>query len=554
MVKVSINNVSGDFKKGSKLEDIINVLHIVKEYKALAALNGGTCIELDEPVEKDMSLRLVTYNTEEGVRLYERSLRLLTLCALRKLYPTKQSEVRDSVGHAIVFVLKDFPLTHAEIETLEAEMHRLVKADLPINKTIWSTEEAIKYFEQDGQKDKVELLKYRKYKTITMYGLDGHYDYFYGGMLPSTSYIDKFSLACHYPGILVRYPSSPDMKTVEAYKMHGKQFKVFDDSLNWCKMQNASTIPDINKLIETGKIHEFIRINEALHETSIAGIANQVIDSKSKIVLIFGPSCSGKTTFTHRLNIHLAVHGIDPKVISLDNFYKNRADIPLNEYGEPDFETINALDIPKLVSFFDKLLSGEEVHMPVFDFAKGVSTQGELIKIGPEQLLLVEGIHAMNDKVTSQLPDQMCFGIYVSSMTCLSLDRHNRIRTSDARLLRRIVRDKQFRNSTPKETIEMWPNVRNGEEKWIYPNQEKADIMFNTTLHYELPLLRSYIYDDLDRIDPSLASYLPARRIVKSLNYCLPINQDTIKEIPPLSIIREFIGGCTLYMDHTKNN
>ncbi len=514
-----------------------------------AFCNGGV-LELQEELRADCTLSPVDYDSEEGKRIYERSLSLLIITAVKNLFPTKHVEIDDAVGKSLLLHLTDKTLSHADVAAISKEMQRLVALSLPIKKYKWSVEEAIRFFAQQDQMDKVKLLNYRRTPTITMYELNGTYDYFYGAMLPNTSYLKSFALKSRYPGMLVQYPNDANMQITEDIQNHKKQYRVFAESQEWCDILKVSTVAELNAMIESGKIREFIRINEALHDKSIAHIANEVVQSKARIVLIFGPSCSGKTTFTNRLNVHLRVHGLEPVIISLDDFYKNRNTLPVLENGEVDLESVDALDLDTLITCFDGLLAGEEVTIPRFDFkTSSRMKEGHKLKITENQPILVEGIHAMNDKITSKLPEHLTYGVYVSAITCLKLDDHNRVHTSDARLLRRMVRDMQFRGTPPEDTINMWKSVREGEVKWIYPNQEKADIMFNTTLHYELPLLHNFIYSQLDKIGVDDKNYLSARRIVKSLNYLLPIGEEVLKEIPPLSILREFIGGNAFYME-----
>ena len=304
-------------------------------------------------------------------------------------------------------------------------------------------------------------------------------------------------------------------------------------------------------MIEQHKMREFIRVNEALQDKSIAHIADEIVTRNAQIVLVFGPSSSGKTTFAHRLAVHLQVLGKRPQIVSLDDFYRARDELPKEPDGKPDLENVEALDIPLLSDCIEQLLSAQWVQMPKFDFVSGKRTPETtpmlLAGNGP---LILEGIHALNDRVTRELPEQLTYGVYVSALPCINLDNHNRIRTTDVRLLRRITRDVKFRGTTPESTINMWPSVRAGEEKWIFPNQEKADVMFNTSLHYELPILKRSCFTLLSRIPDTEPEALVAHRLLKFLQYFLPVEEGVISEIPPLSILREFIGECTFYDRH----
>ena len=327
--------------------------------------------------------------------------------------------------------------------------------------------------------------------------------------------------------------------------------RVFGQSQEWCHILGANNAADVNRMIQEGKLREFIRVNEALHDKSLSYIADEITSRGAKVVMIFGPSSSGKTTFANRLAVHLRVLGRQPRLISLDDFYLDRSILPLEKDGKPDLESIDALDVPLLTECLEALLSGEKVEMPRFDFQISArSPETHPLQMGPDDILLVEGIHGMNDRITSEIPEQLMYGIYVSALSCINLDDHNRIRTTDVRLLRRIVRDVEMRNTSPEKTIDMWPKVRAGEERWIFPYQERADVMFNTSLHYELPVLKTIAYEMLLAIPQSAPESLAAHRLLKNLNYFLPVDGKVMDEIPPLSILREFVGECSFYDIH----
>ena len=418
------------------------------------------------------------------------------------------------------------------VRALEQEMHALVARDIPFTKEIWTTRQAIEYFK--AFPDKAEILKYRPSDTIPMYRLeDLHRGFFYGIMVPSTRYIKTFALRPHYPGLVVRMPAPADPATPAPYLPRRKHLRTFAQSQEWSQILGVSNIADVNRMIEQKQMRDFIRVNEALQDKSIASIADQIVQNQAQIVLVFGPSSSGKTTFAHRLAVHLKVLKKHPHIVSLDNFYRQRGEAPKDADGKPDLEHIEALDIPLLLENIERLLSGEAVRLPLFNFQTGrrsiSQTPMQLEDHGP---LIMEGIHALNDQVTAQLPEQLVFGIYVSALHCVNIDNHNRIRTTDARLLRRIVRDASHRGITAEGTIGMWPSVRAGEERWIFPNQEKADAMFNTSLQYELPVLKTVGQELLSAIHTSSHAYLTASRILKFLEYFLPVSQEVLSEIP----------------------
>lgn len=551
MVRVSIDGQAGDFPMGVTLLAALQALLPQRAPQVLCALYGGLCVELNQPLVADCQLTSLTYLDEEGRRVYERSLRFLLLLSLRRLFPGRNVRVMNSVGYGVYLQLLEGTLTQEMVSALEEDMRLLVAQDLPFEKETWSKEEAIRYFDGIGWPDKGRILRYRPHDTITLYRIGELREYFYGAMLPSTGYVKAFSLKPHFPGMVVQFPSPQDPARPAPYLPRPKHLRVFAQSQRWCGILGAANAADVNEMIQAGRIREFIRVNEALHDRSIAAIADEILARQARIVMIFGPSSSGKTTFANRLAVHLRVLGLSPKLISLDDFYRDRAEIPLEADGKPDLESVDALDVPYLCQCLERLLSGQEVQMPRFDFkAAARSKETYPLRLSQEEPLLVEGIHGMNDRVTGALPEQLTYGVYVSALACINLDHHNRIRTTDVRLLRRIVRDIRHRGASPQETIAMWPGVRAGEEKWIFPNQEKADVMFNTSLHYELPILKTQAYDLLLSIPRTQPEYLTARRLLKILHYFLPVGEDVLEEIPPSSILREFIGECSFYDRH----
>ena len=552
VVRVTVSGQTGAFEKGTRVIDVLRRLVPDQEEATLAVLRGGECMALNAPVDTDCELKPVTYQDEEGRRVYERSLRFLFLMCMRRLYPDKRVRILNSVGYGLYLRVLGSDMDHAMVEALEAEMNRLVAADLPFVRERWTLSQALAYFERENYPDKVKILRYRSKPEISMYHVDHqYYEYFYGAMLPSTGRIRHFKLKSHFPGMMLMFPSPDQPEEPAPYLPRPKHLRVFAESQRWCDILGVSNVFDVNRMIEQRKMREFIRISEALHDKSIAHIADEIVARGARIVLIFGPSSSGKTTFAHRLSVHLRVLGREPSLVSLDDFYLPRSQCPLDEHGTVDLESVDALDVPLITSCFERLLAGEVVDMPLFDFAASQRKQETRpLCIDGRGPLLVEGIHALNDRLTSELPEQLIYGIYVSALPCINLDDHNRIRTTDVRLLRRIVRDMKFRNTSPVNTIRMWSSVRSGEEKWIFPNQEKADIMFNTSLHYELPILKTIAYDVLSAIPITEPEYLVAHRLLKVLNYVLPVDDAVLSEIPPLSILREFIGECTFYDRH----
>ena len=512
----------------------------------LAALSGGIVRELNEPIRTDCSLIPLTLEHEEGRRVYERSLRFVMLLALRHLYPYQQVRIEYSVGYGVFVRLPGITLHRQDIVRIENEMRRLVELNLAFTRKQWTREDAIRYFEEEKQPDKVDLLRHRPVPYINMYCIDGMWEYFYGAMTVSTGYVPVFTLFELRGGFVLQLPAGSDFDHAAPYIYRPKHLEVFNQSAEWCQILGVTNVTDVTRMIEEGRLRNFIRVNEALHEAALDGIAKKIHEQNKHIVLVAGPSSSGKTTFSGRLAVHLQMYGHPSRRISMDAFFINREDLPLQIDGTRDFETIDALDIKLLAETLNALLNGEEVFMPEYDFETGekdyLTSPTSLV---PGEIIILEGIHGLNPQVCEMLPADEIYKVFVSALTCLNLDDHNRIRTTDVRLLRRIVRDQQFRAYPAEKTLAIWPSVRRGEEKYIFTYQENADSMFNTALHYELPILKHYAYQMLKEVPSDSPNYLLARRLIKTLNYLPDVDPQLFNEIPPLSLLREFIGGCT---------
>ena len=550
MIIRSMNNQK-EFPEGTTVQNCLKALDAFPR-GTLAALSGGVVCELNEPLRRDCALIPLTLEHEEGRRVYERSLRFVMLLALRHLYPYQQVRIEYSVGYGVFVRLPGIDLHRQDIVRLENEMHRIVDLDLVFTRRQWSREDAIRYFEEERQQDKVELLRRRPVPTITMYSIDGMWEYFYGAMTVSTGYVPVFTLFELRGGFVLQLPAGSAFDHAAPYIYRPKHLEVFHQSARWCEILGITNVSDVSRMIENGKLRNFIRVNEALHEAAIDEIARKIHEQNKHIALVAGPSASGKTTFAARLAVHLQMYGHPSRRISMDDFFINREDLPVQLDGTRDFETIEALDVKLLADSITGLLNGEEVFMPGFDFETGEKdylTPPTMLE--PGEIIILEGIHGLNPQVIEQLPADEIYRIFASALTCLNLDDHNRIRTTDVRLLRRIVRDQQFRGYLPEETLSLWPNVRRSEEKYIFAYQENADSMFNTALHYELPILKLYAYDLLRKVPSDSPNYLLARRLIKALNYLPDVDASLLDEIPPLSLLREFIGGCTF--DHDED-
>ena len=509
------------------------------------SVRGGTQ-SLNDKVEEYAFARTLTYADEEGKRIYERSLQFIFLTAAHRLYPGERVRIRHSFVQGLYIDLPNVNVKPQIVARLKEEMRRIVAADLPIQRFTVSTGDAQDYFARTGQTDRLRILGYRKFGHFTLYRIDGLEDYFYGEMAPRTGLIDVFDLRAYGEGIILQMPDANDPTKPARFVDLPHLIHTYSEAANWHAILNCENAADLNDMIVNRRLREFIRVNEALQERRIEQIADQFIASGARLLLIAGPSSSGKTTFSHRLSIALRVHGLRPVKVSLDDYYLDRDSIPREPDGSVDLERIETLDVELLCDHLLRLLRGEAVEVPEFDFKSGKRLpHTHTFRVEPAQPIIIEGIHGLNDRLTASIPDSLKFKVYISPLTMLNLDDHNRIRTTDARLLRRIVRDNLFRGTAPEETMAMWASVRRGEEKYIFPFQEKADVMFNSALTYELPIMKKYAYPQLLSITEDSPHYTMARRLVKFLNYIQ--TADVEDEIPVNSILREFIGGCCFY-------
>ena len=466
MIIRSMNNEK-EFPEGKTVQECLKALDAFPR-GTLAAQSGGVVRELNDPLMQDCTLVPLTLENEEGRRVYERSLRFVMLLALRHLYPMKRVRIEYSVGYGVFVRLPDVELHRQDIVRIENEMRRLTDLDLEFEKRRWTKEDAIQYFRDEGQEDKVELLSRRPVPYFNMYSIDGMWEYFYGAMTVSTGYVRVFTMFELRGGFVLQLPAGADFDHAAPYVYRQKYLEVFSQSAEWCKILGVTNVSDLSRMIEDKDLRHFIRVNEALHESAMNDIAKKIHEQNKHIVLVAGPSSSGKTTFAGRLAIHLQMYGHPCRRISMDDFFVNRDDIPLQIDGTRDFDSIDALDVKLLADTLTGLLNGEEVFMPNFDFSSGTKdylTPPTALK--PGEIIILEGIHGLNPVVSEKLPPHEIYRVFASALTCLNLDDHNRIRTTDVRLLRRIVRDNQFRGYPPEETLDMWPRVRKAEETYI---------------------------------------------------------------------------------------
>lgn len=538
-----------EFQAGESYLDIRKRLQPDSYQSVLGIRIGGRTLPLVAHPEDGQHVSSLRFDNEEGLRIYERSLRFVLLLSLKQLHPKARVRVENSTAKGIYVKIDGVDLTDALAVEVEARMRELVKQDLRFQKRVISRTDAIKFFEAEGYIDKVRLLKYRPFEHFQLYDCEGMLEYFYGEMAPSTGFVPVFHVTRYFDGLELLLPDKQNLSETAPFSEQLKLQQTFVESASWAKILGCENCADLNELVLKRGLREFIRINEALQEKAIGNIADQFTESGAQLICVAGPSSSGKTTFTHRLEIALRVSGFRPTKLSLDDYYLNRNEIPLDENGEPDLERLDSLDVDLFNEQLPRLLNGEMVEVPTFDFRAGCrSQQTHKLQIEPGQPVLIEGIHALNPGLTQTIERARKYLIYISALTTLNLDDHNRIRTTDVRLLRRLVRDHQFRGTPPEGTLSMWSSVRRGESLYIFPFQENADTMFNSSLVYELAILKKYAYPLLLEVPESSPFYTRACRLLKFLNYVKAASVED--EIPLNSILREFIGGCCFYKEH----
>ena len=547
---LKLNDYEISCANGARWRDAYELLPEDRRVRApLGVCVQGRTFSLNDPVEEYAHAKILTYADEEGRRIYERSLQLLFLTAAHRVRPDAHVRIEHSFGQGLYINLRDEEMTQAFVDAVEREMRVLAAQNLPIERNNVTTDDAQEYFARTNQADRLRILNYRQYSHFTLYRIgDGPEDYFYGEMTPRTGDVRVFSLVPYGPGLVMMQPDLKNPDRPAPFRNLPKLWHIYQETAEWNKILGCENAADLNEMIVNHRFREFIRVSEALQERKIQSIADQFIASGARLILVAGPSSSGKTTFAHRLTIALRVQGLRPVKISLDDYYRNREDLPLEPDGTVDLERIETLDTALLSDHLRRLMAGEEVALPTFDFTTGKRTPvTHPFRVEAGQPIIIEGIHGLNEKLTEGIDRKEKFKIYISALTMLNLDDHNRIRTTDARLLRRIVRDHQFRGTPPEETMAMWKSVRHGEESYIFPYQEDADAMINSSLSYELPIMKKYAYPALCAVMPSSPHYTLARRLVKFLNYIQ--TADVEDEIPVNSLLREFIGGCCFYRE-----
>src|SRR5690349_2801240 len=531
--------------RGAKVGMFLGTLEYASQL--IAAVVNGDLRELTYPINIESRVSPVTMSDPDGARIYRRSLTFLLEMAFNDLFPDATLFVDHSVASGGYYcqVTGRGPLTEAELRTLKVHMQELVTSDLSFERKEVPLKEAIEYFHSRGYEDKVRLLSYRKKNYLTLYRLGERMDYHHGYMVPSTGYLKLFDLMFTAGGFTLRYPRRHKPNEILPMPDYPRLLGTFLQYGDWLVKLGIENVGSLNNAIQSGRSDQVVLVSEAFHENNLARIANQVVDQldRSRIILIAGPSSAGKTTTSRRLTVQLLALGISSFPLELDNYFLDRDQTPLGEDGKPDFEAIEALDLPLIAEQLSRLIRGEEVQLPRYNFKTGLREDGELIRLKNGQPIILEGIHGMDPKLIPESLSNRAFRIYVSALTQLNLDRHNRVSTTDTRLIRRIVRDARERGYTAAQTIGRWESVRRGEKRHIFPFQENANVMFNSALAYELAALKPFAEPLLRQVPYGTPEYIEAKRLLAFLEWFLPLDIDLV---PETSIVREFLGGSIL--------
>ena len=530
---------------GSTLEETYRLLDMKMEYGPITAKVNNKVEGMHFRTYKQKTVEFLDMHSPSGIRAYTRTLFFILAKASHDLWPECKVSVDIPVSNGYYVNLRlGRPVTPDDVAELRQKMLEIINAAIPIHRHETTTEKAIQMFHDMGSVTKVKLLQSTGRLYTTYYDIDGYNDYFYGALLTNTSQIYLFGLEYYFDGLLLRIPSTDNPAKLGAFMRQDKMFEIFKEQHRWQDILNLRTIGDLNEAIQKGFAPQLIQMSEALQEKKIAAIADEIARSRSiKVVLIAGPSSSGKTTTCKRLSVQLAVNGIKPIGISLDDYFVDRDKTPRDEKGDYDFEHLHALNLELFNQQLNALFRGEEVELPRYDFPTGTSQMsGRRLKLEGKEVLVIEGIHALNPELTADVPQEQIFRVYASALTTIRLDAHNYIPTTDNRLLRRIIRDYKYRGVSAEETIRRWPSVRKGENRWIFPFQENADAMFNTAMLFELAVIKSQAEPLLEQVPENCDEYAEAYRLLKFLHYIKPIPET---QIPPTSLLREFLGGSS---------
>ncbi|KKY02955.1 ATPase AAA [Paraclostridium benzoelyticum] len=546
-INVKINNKNYEYPKDVALAIIAKDLS--NEYKGIVTIGKikNKLKDLNSTLDKGCDLELIDTTKPDGMRVYMRTLSLVFIKACEEIFNGCKVTIEHSLSNGLYCEIKNnkSEVTEEDIEKIKTKVKSIIESDLKIEKIVTDKEEAIKMLKKSNKNVKAELLKYKEYEDVKLYKCGGYINHFYGHMLPSTSHVKTFDIKKWQSGVVILGPSKENKSEPQSFVPQPKLSNIYKESEVWSELIGIDKVASLNEAIENKKYGEIISIVEALHEKKISQIADIIKENNKRVILIAAPSSSGKTSFAHRLSIQLKVNNLHPVPISLDDYFVDREATPLDEFGNYDFESIYAIDLELFNSDLEKLLKGEEIKLPKFNFKTGKREfSGKTLKIEKDQPIILEGIHALNPMLTQSIDDKDKFKIYISVLTQINLDNHNRIPTTDLRLIRRIVRDYNFRGYSAEKTILNWWSVRRGEDKNIFPYQEEADIMFNSACLYELAVLKKYAKPLLEQIEDDNEAFIESNRILKFLQYFVELDDEL--DIPPTSIIREFIGGSRI--------
>ena len=545
MRQITVEGQTLNIKDGTTYLELAKNFQKKYDHDIVLVLENNKMRELFRKVKDGAAVTFLTTGQIDGYNTYRRSATLLLLKAIydvEGMDVVRSMKVEFSAGEGYYISSRKMPVNEETLARIENRMKELVGQNLPIEKRSIPVEEAIEHFTRHGMTDKARLFRFRRSSSVNVYLLDGFEDYYYGYMVPSTGYLKYFKLIPYDEGFVLEFPPRKTPETFGPFREQPKVFQTLKNSTKWGEILNVGTVGALNEQISEGNVGNIILAQEAIMEKGLGDIAAEIASRPDKkLIMIAGPSSSGKTTFSHRLSIQLMAHGLKPHPIAVDNYFVERVNTPKDENGQYNFECLEAMDIELFNQQMSALLRGEKVFLPTFNFITGMKEyKGNSLKLGPEDVLVIEGIHCLNDALSYSLPAENKFKIYVSALTQMNIDEHNRIPTTDGRLIRRMVRDARTRGASAQKTISMWPSVRRGEDENIFPYQESADVVFNSALIYELAVLKQYAEPLLFGIRPEDPEYLEAKRLLKFLNYFQGIDSNLI---PGNSILREFIGG-----------
>lgn len=536
------NGETRDFPKGVTLKEIYDGFGLDMPHGVLAARVNNVTEGLALRLYRHKDVEFIDITSDDGMRMYVRSLTFIFMKVMNEMFPGKVVRFENAISKGY-YCRMEHPVDDGQVATLRSRMREIVASDIPFKRVECHTQDAIEVFRSMGRYDKVRLLETYDHLYTSYYELDGYVDSYYNGLVPSTGYIGLFEVERFADGVLLRVPSKDSPGELEDKVPQEKLQDLFEERLQWHQKMGVETIGDFNKGVRAGYGIDLVNVSEVLQERRLSQIADMVQERGARVVLIAGPSSSGKTTFSKRLGVQLLACGLKPYAISLDDFFVNRTLTPRKADGDYDFESIHSIDLPYFNDSLTRILAGEEVDLPYYNFVKGEREyKGNRLKLDPHMVLVIEGTHALNPMLTSQIDDGEKFRIYVSALTSIKLDFHNYISTSDNRLLRRMLRDYKYRGYSAIETIRRWPDVRKGEEEWIFPYQENADVMFNSSLFYELAVFKAQAEPLLRSVPENIREYSEAQRLLRFLDYIVPLQDN---ELPPTSVVREFLGGSS---------